>query len=133
MSEENVELVWTAMKALNQRDRAAWLAVHDPAAEFRADPEWPVSATVAGRGAVWDFSVDLADAWERDDLELVEFVDAGDHKVAAHYRRPVKGKTRGIADGLDYWCVHTFREGLICRDEWFATRAAALEAAGLSE
>jgi ketosteroid isomerase-like protein len=33
----------------------------------------------------------------------------------------------------DYWIVVTIRDGKICRDEWFADRAEALEAAGLSE
>jgi ketosteroid isomerase-like protein len=75
----------------------------------------------------------LTDAWERDDFEMVEFIDAGDEVVAAHYRRPVRGKASGIADVLDYWCVHTFRGKRIRRHEWFASRAQALEAAGLTE
>ncbi len=133
MSEENVEIAWTAMEAFNRRDRDAWLALHDPEAEFRADPEWPESGTVVGRDTVWEFIVGLTDAWERDDFEMVEFIDAGNDSVAAHYRRPVQGKASGIADVLDYWCVHSFRGRLILRDEWFASRAKAVEAAGLTE
>ncbi len=34
---------------------------------------------------------------------------------------------------LDYWCVMTFREGKVLGTYWFATRAQALEAVGLSE
>jgi ketosteroid isomerase-like protein len=44
---------------------------------------------------------------------------------------------RGGASGADveikYWIVVTFREGRIARDQWFADREEALEAAGLSE
>ena len=133
MSEENVEIAQKAMEAFNRRDRDAWLALNDPEVEFRADPEWPESETVGGREAVWDFIVSLTDAWEQDDVEMVEVIDAGDDELAVRYRRPVLGKASGIADVLDYWCVHTFRRGRILSHEWFASRARALEAAGLSE
>ena len=46
-------------------------------------------------------------------------------------------QTRGRASGADlvfsYWLVTTYRNGKIIRAEWFADRAEALEAAGLSE
>ncbi len=133
MSQENVEIARNAMAALNRRDRDAWLALNDPEVEFRADPEWPESETVGGREAVWDFIVSLTDAWEQDDADMVEVVDGGDEKLAARYRRPVQGKASGIADVLDYWCVHTFRRGRLLSHEWFASRQKAVEAAGLSE
>ena len=133
MSQENVEIARKAMEAFNRRDRDAWLALNDPEVEFRADPEWPESGTVAGREAVWDFIMSLADAWERDDFEMVEVTEAGDDKIVVRYRRPVQGKTSGIADVLDYWCVETFRGKKVLSHVWFASRAEALEAAGLSE
>ena len=121
------------MEAYNQRDRDTWLALNDPEVEFRADPEWPESGIVDGREAVWDFVVGLADAWEPDDFEMVEVVEAGDDMLVARYRRPVRGKASGIADVLDYWCVQTFRRGQLLRHEWFASRPEALEAAGMPE
>jgi ketosteroid isomerase-like protein len=133
MSQENVEIARRAMEAINRRDRDAWLEVQDPELEFRADPEWPESETVAGREAVWEFIADLTDAWEQDDVEMVEVIHAGDDKLLSRYRRPVRGKASGVADVLDYWTVGTFRLGRILRLEWFASREKALEAAGLSE
>src|SRR3954451_4631021 len=131
MSAENVEIVRKAVDAFNRRDRDAYLRLQDPDVQFRADPEWPESETVAGREAVWDFAVSLTDAWEHDAFEIVDFIDAGDDKLVARDRRPVKGKTSGIADVLDYWALTTFRGGRILTQEWFASRAKALEAAGL--
>ena len=64
---------------------------------------------------------------------MVEVIHAGDDKLAARFRRPVQGKASGIADVLDYWCVSTLRQGKVLSWEWFASRAKALEAAGLSE
>jgi ketosteroid isomerase-like protein len=132
MSRENVEIVREAMQAFNRRDRGAWLALHDPEVGFRADPEWPESGTVYGRESVWDFIVGLTDAWEQDPFEMVEVIDARSD-LLARFTRPVQGKTSGIADVLDYWCVFTFRGGKILRTHWFATRDQALEAVGLSE
>ena len=75
----------------------------------------------------------LTDVWEPDDFEMGEVIDAGSDRLLARLTRPVQGKTSGIADVLDYWCVFTFRGGKILRTHWFATRAKALEAVGLSE
>ena len=133
MSEENIELARNVMEAFNRHDRDAWLALHDPETEFRADPEWPESGIVRGREAVWDFIVSLTDAWEQDVFEMVEVIDAGNDTVVARYRRPVRGKASGIADLLDYWCMSTARRGKVLSTEWFASRARALSAAGLSD
>lgn len=133
MSLENVEMVRKAMDAFNRRDRDTWLALHAPETEFRADPEWPESETVAGSEAVWDFIVGLTDAWEQDAFEMVEVIDTGDDKLAARYKRPVRGKASGITDVLDYWCVHTLSRGKIICNEWFASRDAALEAVTLQK
>ena len=133
MSQENVAIALRAMEAFNRRDREAYLRLLDPEVEFRADPEWPESDTVAGREAVWDFALSLTDAWEQDDFEMVEFIEAGDDRLVGRYRRPVRGKTSGITDVLDYWLVTTFRRGRILTQEWFASRDKALEAAGLTE
>ena len=133
MSQGNVEIARKAMEAFNRRDRDAWLLLHDPEFEFRADPEWPESETVHGREAVWDFVVGLTDAWERDDFEMVEFIDLDHGKLVARFRRPVQGKASGVADVLDYWCVTTFRRERVLSQDWFANRAAALEAVGLTE
>ena len=133
MAGENLETVRTAMDAYNRQDRDAWLALHDPEFEFRADPEWPESGTVRGHEAAWDFVATMVEAWEDDDdFELVEAIEFGDDRIVARYRRAVRGKTSGIADVLDYWAISTLRGGLILRMEWFASRDRAFEAAGMA-
>jgi ketosteroid isomerase-like protein len=133
MSQENVETLRKALDAFNRGDREAWLPLHDPELGFRADPEWPESETVDGREAVWDFIVGLTDAWEPDAFEMVDVIDAGDDRLVTRYRRPVRGKASGVEDVLDYWCVNTVRRGQVLRYEWYASRAKALDAVGLSE
>ena len=70
------------MEAFNRRDRDAWVALHDPEVEFRADSGWPEAGTVSGRESVWQFVVKLTNAWEQDDFEMVEAIDVQDDKLS---------------------------------------------------
>jgi len=45
----------------------------------------------------------------------------------------MRGRASGADVEINYWIVITFRAGRVVRDQWFANRAEALEAAGLSE
>ncbi len=133
MSQENVEITRQVVEAVNRRDRDAWLRLQDSEVEFRADPAWPESETVRGRDAVWEFSAAIIETWEHADFEIGEVIGAGSDRLLVRLTRPVQGKTSGIADVLDYWCVLTFRGGKVLGTYWFATRDQALEAVGLSE
>ena len=133
MLEENEEIVRKAIEAFDRGDRDAWLNLHDEEVELHADPNWPESGTIRGPEAVWNFYAGLTDAWEYETMQISEVIEYGDDKLAAHCRRPVRGKASGVSDMLDYWCVATFRRGRILRQMWFADREAALEAARCSE
>jgi ketosteroid isomerase-like protein len=133
MSQENLEIVRQVLEAINRRDRDAWLRLQDPEVEFRADPEWPESETVRGREAVWEFVMDIVDAWEPAAFVIGEVIDAGSDRLLVRLTRPVQGKTSGLATVLDYWCVMRFHEKKVLGTYWFATRDQALEAVGLSE
>ena len=122
-----------ALDAFNRRDRAAWSALCDPEFENVPPRDWPESDPIHGYEAVWDFFVDAQDAWEEGPYGFVELIAAGNDKVVANVRREVRGKSSGASVAWSYWQVVTFRNGKLLRMEWFANRAEALEAAGLSE
>jgi ketosteroid isomerase-like protein len=133
MSQENVEAVRQMLEAFDRRDRAAWLATRDDKDhEVVTSRYWPEADAVRGREAAWEFYVKVAEAFERLPVDA-ELVDAGADKVLVHWRHDVRGRASGAEVEINYWIVVTFREGRIVRDEWFADRAEALEAAGLSE
>src|SRR5437764_417935 len=111
MLDDKVEILRRATDAINRRDRETWLPLFDPEAEFRADPNWPESETVRGREAVWDITVSIVDAWEQAPVEIVELIDAGDDRLVARIRGPVRGKASGVETEFDYWWVGTFRGG----------------------
>ena len=127
-----MEIFRETLEAFDRRDRAAWLATRDPDCEVIPSAMWPEADAVRGREAAWEFYVKVAEAFERLPVEDAELLDAGD-KVLVHARSDVRGRASGAEVEIDYWIVITFREGRIARDQWFADRAEALEAAGLSE
>jgi ketosteroid isomerase-like protein len=133
MSRENVESMRKALDAVNRHDRAAWLALCDPALLNVPPRDWPESDPNRGREAVWDFFVQANEQWEDAAYEFGELIDAGDDKVVAQVRGEMRGKASGAGVPWIFWQVVTFRNGKALRFEWFADRAEALEAAGLQE
>src|SRR5262245_16550053 len=132
MSEENVELVRRALEALDRRDRTAWLALHDEDFEVVPVRDFP-EAGIRGSGAAFDFYLGSFDTFERVPIQVGDLVDAGADKVLFHPQMDVRGRESGADVQFDFWVVATIRQGKIIRAEWFADRAEALEAAGLSE
>jgi ketosteroid isomerase-like protein len=133
MSEQHVETVRDSVDAFDRRDRAAWLASRDQDCEVVASRYWPEADAVRGREAAWEFYVKVVEPFERYPVRNSELVDAGADKVLVHLQNDVRGLASGAEVEINYWVVVTFREGRIVRDEWFADRAEAFEAAGLAE
>ena len=132
MSQENVELVRQANKALWRRDRPTWLALHDEDFEVVPIRDWP-EAGVRGRDAVRDFYVTIFDTYEWVPMANGEFVDGGADKVLVNPQYDLRGARSGADVKFDYWLVATVRQGRMIRVQWFADRVEALEAAGLRD
>ena len=133
MSEENLETVRRSLEAFDRRDKALWLEARSENFKVVTTNEWP-EGDVRGREAAWDFYVSIADTFERRPFsDDIEFMDAGPDKVLVHQRNDVRGGESGVNVEIDYWDVISFRDGKMIREQWFESRAEALEAAGLSE
>jgi len=131
MSEENVETMRRSVEAFERRDKDAWCELSHPEVEAVPTGDWP-EGEIHGHDAVWDFLIAVDEPWEPGHWELNEVTDGG-HDVAARMQRDLRGKSSGIEVEYDYWVVFSFRDGRVCRVEWFENRQQALEAAGLSE
>ena len=118
---------------LQSRRQAAWLAMFDPDAEMVPAPEWPEREPIRGAEAIWDFYVEVTGTWAEGLGELGEVIEAGADKIVANNRRDARGRTSGAGVEFSYWTVITYRNGKVVRMEWFADRAQALDAVGLSE
>ena len=132
MSQENVKLFREALDAFNRRDKAAFLALCDPDYENVPPQDWPESAPIRGREAIWEFFIAGQEPWDEAFFEIGEHIDAGD-KVVAEQRAEMRGTVSGAVVAWSYWHVITIRDGKALRSEWFTDRADAMAAAGLSE
>ena len=132
MSQENVEIVWAALDALNREDIDA--ALKDAAPDFVFD----FSRSVGLEAGVYKldqmrtfFGRWVGEMWESSRFEADEFIEAGDLVMT-----PVTNLLRG-RDGIEVqargaW-VWTFRDGSVARITFYRERQDALEAAGLQE
>jgi ketosteroid isomerase-like protein len=134
MSEENVEVVRRAWEAWVRKDNETALALYDP--EVQIDL---TAVTRIGQSKVY-FGLEGAQEYLRDMLasfevmktEVEEWIDAGDRVIAIvhSYRR---GKRSGVPVDTVQAHLWTVLNGKLKRLQIFATKAEALEAAGLSE
>ena len=70
--------------------------------------------------------------WDDYSYELCELIDSGD-RVLAGGRQSGRGRGSGVEISEEIFSVWTLKAGKIVRQRMFRERAAALEAAGLSE
>jgi ketosteroid isomerase-like protein len=133
MSQEHAERVREVQDAANRGDRAAFLALCDPDLENVPSRDWPESAPVRGREAVWDFLTEGQQFFDGALAELSEVLDAPPNTVIANQRARLRGAASGVDVDWSFWIVVSFRDDKAVRFEWFTHRDDALEAAGLSE
>jgi ketosteroid isomerase-like protein len=132
VSQDNVEIVRQAFEAVERDGWEALLPLIDPEFELTTPPELAMEPdTYHGHDGVRRYFESFEDAME--DIRIVpegEFVAAGD-KVFFPFRLSARGKETGIAAEQHAFQVWTMRDGKGLRAEVFASREAALEAAGL--
>ena len=73
-----------------------------------------------------------ASAWKDFEVTAEEFLDAGD-RVVVTARHRGRGRESGAMVDARFYLVYTLRHGKVIRADEYADRAAALEAARLSE
>ena len=134
MSEENVEMVERAYVALAQGYAEVLREMAPP--EFTVDfSRRQMDPFVLRRDEMLAFFEGQArETWEGwPTYEPKELIDAGD-VVVALIRTSAQGKSSGVEVDARVWNVWTFRDGKPVEFKYFGEdRAAALEAAGLSE
>jgi ketosteroid isomerase-like protein len=133
MAQENVETVREAFAAFNRGDFETAVGAFDPEAEWIPYLSALEGSVFRGRAALLEMWNDINDNLGGNlRVELEELVDCGDQVVAV-----VEAIGSGTGSGVEVhqrWAqLASLRDGLIVRVEPFATRAAALEAAGLRE
>jgi len=131
MSEENVEIVRAGHEAFNRRDFDAGLLLAHDSITWR--PFFAVETDVH-RG-----KEEVRAAWERQtealdlQIEILELTPLDETRVLAVGRWTGRGSESGVPVEQTGHQVFTVEGGRIRSVETYASRAEALEAAGLSE
>ena len=135
MSQENVEIVRRQFALLSQDDYEAFFDELPPEFIFDFSRRLIDPVVLRGRDEMRAWIERERQMWEGDHVgyEPKELIDAGD-KVLALVRVSGRGKASGVEVEAYVWFVATFRDGTPVEMTYFGDdRAAALEAAGLSE
>jgi ketosteroid isomerase-like protein len=137
MSQENVEVVRSVFDAVARRDSARIFELYDPAVEVHAAPgslgDQIGGNSWIGHEGMRGFDRDLREAFEDIETTCEELIEAGDRVVSVSWYRG-RGRGSGVeVDGPRQFGVWTIRGGRVTSVFWYATRAEALEAVGLSE
>jgi uncharacterized protein len=127
MSQENVEVVLALFAAYEQGDVFDYLA---PDVEWQVRSDLPDSKTYRGHDGIRNLLATFEEVMDEQWYRAQEFIEAGD-EVVVPLRWGGRGKGSGIRfeEGQETW-IFTVKEGKIARVREFATREAALEAAG---
>ncbi len=128
MSQENVERVRAGFAAHNRGDIDSLVEIYDPEAVF----ETLLLGTHHGKEAIRSLYEENQTNQSGYTVDPVEMIDAGD-KVITVVQVGGAGPVSGIALDDQIAFIHTFKNGLVVREQTFSNRDDALEAAGLRE
>src|SRR3954464_6522656 len=132
MSQENVESV--------RRGYGHWIATGEFTPEL-VHPDfvwdmstfrgWPERQTYVGLEGIAEFIGAWAEAWDDWELEVEDYVDAGEAGVVTIVRQRGRSKATGVPVEMRFGQVWTIRDQQQTRMRMYASPAEALEAAGL--
>jgi ketosteroid isomerase-like protein len=134
MSRENIEIVTTAIAAINERDIERYLACCTEDVEL-ITPLAEIGGSYQGKEAIRRFFTDMSDT-SPDFRIVVERVEPiGDDRVLGFLRISATGRASGIPAAVDTPTgnVYEIVDGRISRLRIFLDRDEALDAAGLRE
>jgi len=129
VSEENVEII--------RRGYAHFIAT----GEINAHPDlvwdvsrlgWPDQQVYPGVEGAMRFNAEWAAAWDDWELEVEDYLDAGERVVVILNQRG-RSKATGIPVDMRFAQVWTLRDGQGIRMQMYASVEEALEAVGLSD
>ncbi|MGH2963830.1 MAG: nuclear transport factor 2 family protein [Solirubrobacterales bacterium] len=133
MSQENVEVVRLAYNAFAEAGLDRFMEHFTDDVEYRAlGPDGDLSP-LRGQDAVRAWLQDWIDMFDGFWQRLVELIDAGGDTVFTAERFGGRARLSGVEAESPNWTIFTIRDGKIASGHEYASRAEALEAAGLRE
>jgi ketosteroid isomerase-like protein len=133
MSQENVESMRRGLNAWRGGDTETIERLMDEflAPDFEIEPLY-FDGTYRGREQLWQLWSDLDEFWDEYRLEIEDLVDLGEHVLAVSRVRG-RGRGSGVPVNQRMWILWRFSGQRAVHAKSFASKAEALEAAGLRE
>jgi ketosteroid isomerase-like protein len=128
MSQENLETIKAGFAAHNRGDIDGLVEIYAADAVF----ETLLLGTHHGKEAIRAIYEENQANQSDYRVDPVEMVDAGD-KIVTVVRFGGAGRVSEIALDDEMAFVHTFKDGLVVREQTFSNRGDAFEAAGLAQ
>jgi uncharacterized protein len=132
MSQDNVELVRRAFHAHQRRDDEAVFPLCDPGIEIEDYPEMPSPTPYCGLRGVEEFFNDRRAVFPAQNVEVEEWIDAGESVIAVLHVR-ARGRQSGVPLDFRQAQVWTVQNGKLTRLRIYQEKVQALEAVGLRE
>jgi hypothetical protein len=129
VAEAEVELLRRAYEHFN-RTRQIDLELIDEDVEWGLFAGSPEGDALHGHEGVRSWTNQMSSAFDRLQIELQEFVDAGGGQVVVVSRMAARGRGSGMDIEGPLVNVWTFRDGRVTRCQSFTSREDALAAAG---
>jgi len=132
MSQENVEIARRWVGAYNRRDFDGLIGLTDPGVVLDNSNAAFDGAVYRGHDGVREWFSWVQGMWKRQQIDPQEFIRVGEDQIIVHVRLISVGRddVETVARGA---AVTTVREEKIAQMKTFQSKAAALEAVGLSE
>jgi ketosteroid isomerase-like protein len=130
MSEENLATLRTALPRSAPADVEALFSILDENVEWDYVGAFPEQVTYHGPVQVREFLGQWASGFDDFGFAAEEAIDAG-ASVVVHLHQWGRGRETGAQVESRTWQVFTFRDGKVVHCRGYATKAEALEAAGL--
>jgi ketosteroid isomerase-like protein len=128
--EQNVDLVRSVYRAVNDDDLSAFLALMHPEVEFTTSGVYPdFSPSYHGHEGAVEYWKAARELWDRFSIEIGRYEAVGDQVLAAVHQR-VEGRD-GIVVEHDWGHLFSFADGLIRRARGYTSWEEAMDAAVL--
>jgi uncharacterized protein len=132
VSRENVEIIAAGVRAYNDGDLDALLAVLDPEAELVPVRSLLEGSSYRGHEGVRRLLAEMGEEWSQFEIHPDAYREAGDRVLLlAHFH--MRGRAIGMEASTPAAWVFECREGMITRMRAYSDQDEALEAVGLRE
>jgi ketosteroid isomerase-like protein len=125
-AEQMLALAEEVLVAAGNGDREATLRAFHPEMTLVTTADWPDGGEFRGREQAWGFISSFVATFRGGSFRIDEPFVEGDRLLARIHRHGTGGHS-GAAVEFDATMLWTFKEGLILRQQYFWTRAEALE------